>query len=156
MNDPVAFGRVYPHPVRVTEQAAKLKSQHLSVFADEWSAWLGTPVTGHLRLGEAARCRGGIDEVVRLANPGRPEWRISGWAWDNLRDSAAERIILVDAAGRVVGYGLSGFAPKEQGGLRRSGWHGHFSTEGAVAITVYALVDQQREACPLAAWFAPP
>ena len=155
VNDPVAFGQVYPHPERVTEQAAKLKSQHLSIFADEWSAWLGTPVTAHLRLGEAARCRGGIDEVMRLANAGRPEWRISGWAWDNVGSSAAERIILVDAAGRVVGYGLSGFAPKE-GGLRRSGWRGHFSAERAVAITAYALVDQQREACPLAGWSASP
>ena len=155
VNDPVAFGQVYPHPMRVTEQAAKLKSQHLSIFADEWSAWLGTPVTDHLRLGEAARYRGGIDEVVRLANAGRPEWRISGRAWDNLRDSAAERIVLVDAAGRVVGYGLSGFAPKE-GGLGRSGWRGHFSAERAVAITAYALVDQQREACPLAGWSASP
>src|SRR5258707_15127679 len=155
VNDPVAFGQVYPHPMRVTEQAAKLKSQHLSIFADEWSAWLGTPVTDHLRLGEAARCRGGIDEVVGLANAGRPEWRISGWAWDNVGSSAAERIILVDAAGRVVGYGLSGFAPKE-GGLGRSGWRGHFSAERAVAITAYALVDQQREACPLAGWSASP
>jgi len=136
----------------VTEQAAKLKSQHLSIFADEWSAWLGTPATDHLHLGEAARCHGGIDEVVRLANAGRPEWRISGWAWDNVGSSAAERIILVDAAGRVVGYGLSGFASKGEGGLRRSGWRGHFSAEKVGAITAYAPVDQQREACPVAGW----
>ena len=151
VDDPLALGRVYPDPALVNEQAAKLRAQHLSIFADEWSAWLDTPVTDHLRLGEAARCRGGIDEVLPLAGSMRPQWRISGWAWDNLRDLAAERIILVDAAGQVVGYGLSGFAPKARA-LRRSGWHGHFSAEKSVVITAYALVDQQREACPLAHW----
>src|SRR5258707_4334146 len=115
VNDPVAFGQVYPHPMRVTEQAAKLKSQHLSIFADEWSAWLGTPVTDHLRLGEAARCRGGIDEVVRLANAERAEWRISRLASDNVGSSAAERMNLAAAARLVVRYRLSGFAPVEVG-----------------------------------------
>jgi hypothetical protein len=155
VDDPIALGHVYPDPQRVIEPAVRMKVQHLSIFADEWSTWLDTPVTDHLRLGEAARCRGGIDEVVPLAGAPRLQWRISGWAWDNVRDSAAERIVLVNAAGRVVGYGLSGFAPKSRVAPRGE-WHGHFSAERAGAVTAYALVDQQREACALAAWFAPP
>ena len=155
VDDPAALGRVHPSPALVKEQAAKLKARHLSIFADEWSAWLDTSLTEHLRLGEAIGCRGGIDEVAPLAGRTRQQWRITGWAWDDERRSAVERIVLADASGRVVGYGLSGFEPAT-GGLRRSGWRGHFSAAIGAPITAYALVDQRRSACPLGRWRASP
>jgi hypothetical protein len=151
VDDHDALVRVFPNPDVVRQKAAKLRAEHLSIFADDWSTWLGSPLAGHVLLGNAMQCRGGIDQLSRLPGPGRPEWRVSGWAWDSAKGSSPGRIVIADSAGRVVGYGLGGY-PTELGsaGPKHAGWRGHFAAGGAGEVTVYALVDRERTACPFA------
>ncbi len=151
VDDADLLSPVYPVMQRLKELAAKLRAQHLSVFADGWSTWLGTPLADHIRLGNPAQCRGRIDDVTRLPVSGRAQWRGSGWAWDNALGAPPDRVVLTDNTGRVVGYALSGYPPKlGSGGPKRSGWRGHFADEKAASVTAYALVDRERAACPLA------
>jgi hypothetical protein len=151
VDDPASLGAVYPRPDRPKDLAVKLKAQHLAVFADEWSTWLGTPLVDHIRLGDPAQCRGGIDQVTRLPVSGRAQWRASGWAWDNARQAPPDRVVVVDDTGSVVGYALGGYPPKlGSNGPKRSDWRGHFMAENAATIRAYALVDSERTACPLA------
>jgi hypothetical protein len=150
VNDHDALMFVYPDAAGLREKAAKLKALHLAIFSDPWSGWLGTPLADHVRLGDPSECRGGIDEITRLSVPGRAQWRVSGWAWDDPQRSSPERVIIADSTGRVVGYGLGGY-PTELGsaGPKHSGWHGHFAAENGGPVTAYALVDRERTACPL-------
>jgi hypothetical protein len=148
VDDQQALTSVFPRADIVRQKAARLRAQHLSVFADGWSTWLGFPLADHLRLGDPRLCRGGVDQATRLAVPGRAEWRVSGWAWDNARRTPAAQVILADSSGRVVGYALTGF-PAPPGRPRHSEWHGHFAAGDAGTVTAYALVDRERTACPL-------
>ena len=148
VDDRDALGRVFPDAARPGEEAPKLRVRHLALFADGWSAWLGTPLFDHVRLGNPSECRGDIDQVFALPVSKSPQWRITGWAWDRARDSPPERVVLADNAGRVVGYALTGYPPKA-GSARGSGWRGHFV--GDKPIKAYALIDREQTACPLAA-----
>jgi len=150
VDDADQLSPVYPHLEPLKALAAELRARRLAVFADGWSAWLGAPLADHIRIGDPAQCRGGIDEVTRLAASGRGQWRGSGWAWDNASRAPTDRVVLADDAGRVVGYALGDYPPPRAGRAKHSGWRGHFAAENAAAVTAYALVDRERAACPLA------
>jgi hypothetical protein len=151
VDDPASLRVIYPNPDRPKALAAELRAQHLSVFADEWSTWLGTPLVDHIQLGDPTQCRGGIDQITRLPVSGRAQWRASGWAWDNARREPPDRIVVVDDAGGVVGYALGGYPPKLGSDVpKHSGWRGYFTAENIASVRAYALVDSERTACPLA------
>jgi hypothetical protein len=148
--DSNALQGVYPPDGAIPfERARSLRAGHLSIFADAWSAWWGTPLAEHVRLTEAARCRGGLDKVSPVAATVHPGWRASGWAWDNDRGAPPSHIVLIDGMGRIVGYALGGFATPQADRPEGSGWHGHFAAKQDSSTTAYALVDDDRTACPL-------
>jgi hypothetical protein len=152
VDDAEALAHVYPHLGALRLMAAQLRAQHLSIFADDWSRWLGTPLADHVQLAQLGQCQGAIDQVTRLPLAGRAQWRAGGWAWDKARRSAPDRIVIDDGAGRVVGYALSGFPPLEPGHDKHSGWRGDFTAPQTGSVTAYALLDRDRVACPLARW----
>jgi hypothetical protein len=139
--------RIYPEPLRVAEHAAKLRAQHLALFADPWSNWLGTPLADHVRLSEAGECRGALDALSPSPTSARAEGRLTGWA-SSLAGQAVDRIVVADLTGKVVGYGLGGFTAEAKA-PPNSSWHGYFSACEGDLLTVYALIDQDRAACPL-------
>jgi hypothetical protein len=149
VDDAEALVPVYPHLGPLHQKAAQLRAQHLAIFADGWSRWLGTPLVDHVQFAAPGQCQGGIDQVTRLPVAGRAQWRIGGWAWDKAHGSAPDRIVIADGAGRVVGYALSGFPPLEPGHDKHSGWRGDFAAPEAVPVTAYALIDRDRTACRL-------
>ncbi len=151
VDDPRVLRQLYPNIPVLEQRMARLRAHHLSIFADAWSAWLGRPVADHLRLVNPAHCRGGIERAILLSNAQRTQWRISGWAWDIARQAAPGRIVLTNSRGRIVGYGLAGFASTTDE-PPNTGWRGHFSLERDDSITAYALLDQNRAACPIAHW----
>jgi len=67
--------------------------------------------------------------------------------------AASHSVVIADASGRIVGYGLSGF-PKRA--VARGGWHGHFAAAQPGSIVAYALLDNGRMACPLGRWTVSP
>ncbi|MGA8756912.1 MAG: hypothetical protein WB611_11385, partial [Stellaceae bacterium] len=151
VDDPEALMHLYPVPARLIAQAVQLRARHQGIFADGWSTWLDTPLADHTRLAASAQCRGAIEQITALPASGRRQWRVSGWAWDNSRGVAPERIVLTDGPERIIGYALTGYAPYKPDGPKRSGWHGHLTADKTASITAYALIDRNRAACPLRA-----
>jgi hypothetical protein len=151
VDDVDALVRIFPDTKVVEEEAVKLRVEHLAIFADGWSIWLGTPLADHIHLGDPTQCRGGLDEIKPLPVSGRrPQWRVSGWAWDDARRTAPGRIVLADRTGRVIGYALGGYPSKLGGaGRKDSGWRGHFAAEEASPVTAYALLNGGHMACAL-------
>ena len=152
VDDAEALAHVYPHLRALQRKAAELRAQHLAVFADGWSRWLGAPLADHVQLAAPGQCQGGIDQVARLPVSGRAQWRVVGWAWDSASRSVPDRIVIADGAGRVVGYALSGFPPLKPGHDKHSGWRGDFTAPQTGSVTAYALIDRDRVDCPLARW----
>lgn len=147
VDDAKALWGAGPLPDTVDRQAAKLRALHLSIFADPWSRWLDTPLAAHVAFTENGRCRGGIATTTPVPGTGGRALRVGGWAWDRKRDAAPWKIVLTDGAGRVVGYGLSGFP--NPGGAPGSGWRGHVAAVPDAALTAYALIEGERLACRL-------
>jgi hypothetical protein len=154
VNDPEALVHLYPAPAIPRERTPLLRERHLSIFAEEWSDWVGTPLADHARLIEPAKCQGGIDGIAAVGTPDPTGWRANGWARDAERRAIPPPVVIADASGRVVGYGLSGF-PNANGG-QRGGWRGHFAAPPPVSVIAYALLDDGRTACPLGRWPASP
>ena len=150
VDDVDALLHVFPDVKILAEQAARLRTQRLSIFADEWSAWLGTLLADHIRLSDPTRCRGGIDGVEPLPVSRGAQWRVTGWAWDNEHRASPERIVFADSTGKVVGYALGGYSSKPGSGApKHSGWQGHVAAQDATSATAYALLDPGRTACAL-------
>jgi hypothetical protein len=117
------------------------------VFADAWSAWLGTRLADHVSISAPDRCRGEFGSALAVDDLEKPGWRGIGWAWDAKRKGPVERLIFTNAAGIVVGYGSGGFglaAPFE-----RAGWLGEINDRAVADITAFALLNGDRTACPL-------
>ena len=147
VDDRDALGRVFPDAARPREEAPKLRVRHLALFADGWSAWLGTPLFDHVRLGNPSECRGDIDQVFALPVSKSPQWRITGWAWDR-------RVMIPARASRPrrqcrSGRWVCADRLPPSGSAKGSGWRGHFV--GDKPIKAYALIDREQTACPLAA-----
>jgi hypothetical protein len=154
VDDPKALARIYTNPFVPKDRAHLLRERHLSIFAEDWSDWLGTPLADHTRLGDPAQCRGSIDGTQAIGAPDPRGWRANGWVWDPAHWEAPRRIVIADGSGRVVGYGLTEF-PKGIGS-RAADWHGHFAIAPPVSISAYALLDNGGTACPLGGWTASP
>jgi hypothetical protein len=143
--DEAVFRKIYPDPSRVAQLAPKLRAQHLALFAEPWSDWLGTPLADHVQLTEGVRCRGAVEAVSALPGSARGEARLTGWASD-ATDQALDRIVIADNAGTVVGYGIGGFTANKDA-PPNTGWHGYFAATADDTLTVYAMLDERRAAC---------
>jgi hypothetical protein len=150
--DEAVFRKIYPDPSRVAQLAPKLRAQHLALFAEPWSDWLGTPLADHVQLTEGVRCRGAVEAVSALPGSTRGEARLTGWASD-ATEQALDRIVVADSVGQVVGYGIGGFATGAHA-PPKSGWHGYFSAQKDDLLTAYALIDEDRVACSVESWRA--
>ena len=146
VDDPKALQHSYPIAAIPWRRAPLLRERHLSIFAEEWTDWLGTPLAEHARPADPARCRGGIDQVSAVGDSSGA-WRAGGWAWDVERRAVPARIVFADSSGRVVGYGLTG--PLKSGSGDGGGWRGHFTAAQPGSVVAFALLDGGRSACRL-------
>jgi hypothetical protein len=147
VEDPTALGFIFFDPA-LKIRVPFLRDRHLSIFADRWSDWLGTPLGDHARLVDPVRCRGGIDGIDAVGAADPHGWRARGWVWDPSERSTPRRIVIADPSGLVLGYGLSGFPRTGEGG----DWRGHFAMGPPASIIAYALLENGRSACPLGRW----
>lgn len=86
-----------------------LRAAGSSVFAAPWAGWLGSPIGAHMRLLDAAPCRGAYQAPMAVGQGSTAGLRITGWLdapttlW-----GAPPRLLVADEAGRIAGYGLGG------------------------------------------------
>jgi hypothetical protein len=147
VNDSAALASVF-YDNTLAARVPFLRDRYLSIFAGEWSDWLGTALAGHVRLLDPAQYRGGTEGNGAAGGAGPDAWRARGWVWDPNQQTVPRRIVIADASGRVLGYGLSGFPRAGEG----ADWRGHFTMTAPASIMVYALLENGRTACPLGAW----
>jgi len=146
VDDPTALAAIF-FDDRLKNRVPFLRDRHLSIFADNWSNWLGTPLADHVIISDRAQCFGGIDRVDPIHGSSPQGWRVGGWGWDTERKTVPRRIIIADGTGQVIGYGLSGFHKTD--GREGGDWHGHFAMRLPGSITAYALVQNGHAACSL-------
>ena len=149
--DPVLL-KVYPNVDGPLRRRAALRAAHTSVFADPWRGWLDTPLASHVAIVDGASCHGSFDKAVRITAPTHSGWRAVGTAWQEASRHALSRIVLVDRAGLVSGYGLGGFSAETvtasaSGGPKDAWWIGAFTASDPTTTAAYALL--KNTACPL-------
>jgi hypothetical protein len=150
--DPI-LSRLYLHGSRLTlERRASLLAAHTSVFAEDWSRWLGTPLASHVAVAGAELCHGSFAQALSLADDARHGWRAIGLAWSATGSQPLRKIVLVDSALVVRGYGLGGFSAEvvempAANAPQDDWWIGAFTGDDPSAVTAYALLGHT--ACPL-------
>ncbi|MQT11973.1 hypothetical protein [Segnochrobactrum spirostomi] len=152
--DAALLRATYPNPARPLQRRAELLADRLSVFSEDWARWIGTPLADHAAIGPADRCAGTFRFAAPLPVAGGESWRAEGTL--AARDQTASgRIVLVDGAKRVVGYGLTQMVwPRRQTGLPDGAraWIGDFTAADASAVTAFVLLDgAPATACPIGA-----
>ena len=131
-----------------------LRTAHHAVFAAEWARWLGTPLQDHVASIDRASCAGSIGTALKVADAPTPGWRITGQAWLTQSGTPVDRLLIVDKAGRVAGYGLGGLdlAAMDLAGPyaahENADWIGAFSGAAPEAVQIYALTGE-KGACPI-------
>ncbi|MFG1421645.1 hypothetical protein [Roseixanthobacter liquoris] len=156
VRDNAEFGRIFLDPQVVAERAVLLRRQRLTLFADPWAGWMGTPLAAHAAIAPATSCLGAFEgaQAVPDAAPGSA-FRVTGWAWDAARAGAPEKILMVDAAGTIVGYGLTdGRRPDVPAAIpvvtrQEVGWRGHVKLTEPTQVGAFILLADGRSACPL-------
>jgi hypothetical protein len=155
VDDEAAFRIIYPAPEIVRRSAERLRAARLSVFAPAYVDWIGRPLNGTVRLLASNRCRGFLDNAT-IQGVGAAHFTTArGWAWDEAERRRITRVLLVDEAGQIVGFG--------RGPLRRSdvprgtegavsdplvGWAGHAAAAPGTTLRAFALAEHDA-ACPL-------
>ena len=87
---------VYHTPEVFPQVVPMLRAQGLTVWADYWTHWVGTPASDHYIIGTPGYCR--IESVTK--DPFG--WRSVGWCYDR-----RPMLVLVDDAGLVDGFARS-------------------------------------------------
>jgi hypothetical protein len=144
------------NPNFILQQRPLMKLARSSVFADDWAAWDGTPLSAHVAVTDATQCRGSFDAVTQISDAAYPGWHAAGKYRSPHDRHDRERIVLTDGAGQVVGYGLGGFTAAQVGLVPESTgkdkvtswWLGAFTGDRAEQTTAYLLLDQAT-ACPI-------
>jgi hypothetical protein len=146
-----------PSGAAILEAADYLRQNHLSVFTEAWTTWVGKPVEGLFAVDPAGSCMGVFDSATPISSRIRPGWRVTGWAWDRLRQSGPGTVILVDPTQRIAGVVKN---PIERGDVRlaipevrssRVGWTGYVAGSVPEALKAYLLESDGRSLCALGA-----
>jgi hypothetical protein len=132
-----------------------LRQNRLSIFTESWTAWTGKPVESLFTMDHAASCIGFFDSATPVASSIRPGWRVSGWAWDRLRQTGPGTVILVDAAQRIAGVvrntvergDVHQVIPEVQSS--RVGWSGYVAGSEPKTLIAYLLERDGHSLCAL-------
>lgn len=100
-------------------------------------------------------CVGNTDGITRLYTGAPRGAQVVGWAWDHAEKAPAPRVVLVDAAGNIVGGGVTG---TERADVPRAiptitslkvGWEA-VSTVTMGRVDAFAVIEDGTAVCPLA------
>lgn len=134
-----------------------LREHGYSIFhGNDDSELFGREIETLLTVREGA-CIGNFDAAVPAE--GAAGYRVVGWAWDAVNSRPAERVLIADSSGRVVGLASAGIQrPDVPAAIAevtsdRAGWYGYAQPAGT--IRAYARMNA-RLACPLPGEFRAP
>jgi hypothetical protein len=147
--DPAALAHVtYGGLDRARSDSESLQAQKKSVFATAWAHQLGTTLTAYdVRAedcrGEATSEEAGIAEAHGL--------RVSGWAWDPIRQRAMPDLLIVSNR-KIVGLAQGGFPRRDEvaSKMRYTAFLGYTRPLPSNAIVVYGIVDSGPRLCRIA------
>jgi len=124
-----------------------------------YGSWAGKNFAQVDDLIKSSACKGRMEIVEPLevidASPlagvqaSDMRWWTYGSAWDAIAGGPARLIALVDAAGKVVGFGVPGFRPQDETAPPGSGWNAIFYAMPGSTIHAYAILQDGRHICPL-------
>ncbi|MEP9378945.1 hypothetical protein ABLE91_19670 [Aquabacter sp. CN5-332] len=154
VRDEPEFEKVFPHPDFVAQRAEVLRKDRLAIFSLPWSDWMGKPLQSQVHIRSGFVCIGSVDQITPIsASADGSGYRSTGWAWDIYDKAAPEWILLTDAQGLVVGYGLTdSYRPDVRVVIPAvrsnfTGWRGHLKMEHPGEVRAYALSSDARSAC---------
>ena len=138
-------------PVRLDQD---LRARGWSVWSWPEPHWIGRPVGEVFASSVSETCAGFVD-TSRPVTPG-PGSLVDGWAFDTARGEPPTWVVLADAGGVIRGLARTGRhrpdvgAALRESGADYSGWTGYVPA-GAGGLRAYAVLDHERDACPLSA-----
>lgn len=135
--DPEVWPFVFRSAAEATPAVDYLRARHLSIFAEEWTHWLGRPLTSRFSIdGNTSACQGSFAEATAVPAPPRPGWRLAGQAWYPGTNSSPRFVVFADPAGNIAGV-----AP-----VIAHRWLGYVAS-GPASIVAYVVAPDGRSAC---------
>ena len=156
LDEPVWETSFPPSGAAIVEVVDYLRWNHLSVFTEPWTGWVGKPLS-MFQQDSPANCAGYFDTAQPIASQIRHGWRVSGWAWDRRRQTGPGIVILADSTGRVAGVVNN---PVDREDVLRlmpevhtvqAGWIGYVAGTAPVVLRAYLLEGDGRSVCSFGA-----
>lgn len=143
-----------------TSQRAHMRAERQGIWRDEWSTWLGKPLSYYASITAPEECRGHFDETAQVDPVDPAGWRAKGWAFPTKRSLDRTKVVFADEQGVIVGYGRAIVDRPDLTmafgniGSTRAGWVGHFKVRAGSKVQAHLLI-APRKACPFFT-FSPP
>ena len=157
VHDESALRVLFPDVELMKQRIPLLQAHKLNMFSLP-SPWpLGAEVP-HGRLADPARCYGSVDLIEPVPGVANA-FQLKGWAWDRAGRRPPERLVVLSAARRVVGYGSTGWkrpdVPAAVGEVSTP-WVGAaaYARDSAGQLGVYGVLEDGH-LCPIGGARAP-
>jgi hypothetical protein len=155
VDDHAAMKSVSPDQSQTDPALDYLRIHHLSVFADDRYAQLGSLFSTFYHVSKEVACVGGAKLLADASDISSGGAELSGWAWDADTESAFQSIVLVDAQGKIYGFGAGGFRISGQAfdnmTDKNPQWFGYVKKGPATTRVQAYAVRNGKEACPIGA-----
>jgi hypothetical protein len=155
VDDHAAMKSVSPDQSQTDPALDYLRLHHLSVFADDRYAQLGSLFSTFYHVSKEVACVGGAKLLADASDISSGGAELSGWAWDADTESAFQSIVLVDAQGKIYGFGAGGFRFSGQAFDNMTDknlqWFGYVKKGPATTRVQAYAVRNGKEACPIGA-----
>jgi hypothetical protein len=156
-----AWTRLYYQPGAMIRVVRYFRERRLSLFARDWTTWIGQPVTDHFVIGDQSGCRGSWDSAGAAGGSYTPAVLASGWAFDRRLMKAPDLLVLADASGRIFGYGATTRRRPDVEAVfpettnQRVGWVAYLPAGLPSDLKAFARLGDERTLCPIGAWHLP-
>ncbi len=146
--------RLYPVPGVVSERREGLESAHASIFAEDWTGWLGKPFTEGSPGADLPRCEGDIAETAAVSDGTRSGWRVTGH-FSGPSGRMVPKLIFLDPSGTVIGLGVAGLDAasidddRDKKDLASDRWLAELLATDLGSIKAYAMDRDNKIFCTL-------
>lgn len=147
VRDDAALGAAYFRPGEAVARAQVLDRYDLSIFAQPEADWVGRKLESVARRAPDGACIGAFDALLAPPRNAPDQAVAAGWVWDVANDRLPRRVVMINAAGEVVGFGTTGIgrpdvqAARAEVDARGSGWTGFARLDGRPVEALALLSD---------------